>query len=74
MENSNPKHNPETRRRNRGKWIGGCYIPQEALIQAKKIIRQRTEVIKKVEELTRWQKFILKLKKVWHEIKSKLRH
>ncbi len=75
MKNNNPKHNPEARRKNQGKWIGGVWIPSVLLREAQKrrIEYMMREAIVGYGKVSFWQRIKNWLKKLWQKLTSPLK-
>lgn len=80
MADQNPKHNPNARRKMRGKWIGGMFIPYHLLMEAQKrrIELLQKEIIRQTyKRLPFWIRLKLRIQWLWlrlcQKIKSKLR-
>lgn len=63
---TNPKKDWWAKRSNRPRLIGGHYIPQPILRQAKEVMRRRAQ-------MNRSQKIILNIKTIWKRRKLKKR-
>lgn len=79
MQNINPKHNPEARRKMRGRWIGGVFVSPFLLKKAQemRIERVKREVVRQAfEGLPFWVRWKLKiqffLKNLWQKLKLRV--
>lgn len=73
MENLNPKHNPLAQRKNKGKWIGGQFIPAKILRMAQN--ERMAEMARKIiRRRMGWRKRLYYwLKSLWLRLKFPLR-
>ncbi len=73
MENLNPKHNPLSKRKNKGKWIGGQFIPAQILkrAQRERLTMMAREIIKR--RLGWRRRLYYWLKSLWLRLKFPIR-
>jgi hypothetical protein len=73
MRDDNPKHNPLARRKMRGKWIGGVFVPYHLLMEAqrRRIEYMMREAIVGHGRLSFWQRIKAWLKNLWRGINRK---